>query len=195
MEELVIKPDPALRKIMFIAWGILTFIGIIALTPLIIFVPELAVKITFAIILAVFLLIMFLYFLWISAFFKTLEYRIDSEAVKASKGVFWKKHTSVPYAKITNVDITEGPLQRKYGLGTVHVQTAGAGGAQGAVAELRLDGVTDYERLKEIIMAGVLGVSPQITKDSAPINSDTDVMLQMLAELKAIRASLDKGCG
>ena len=195
MEQLVIKPDIAYRKIMFFVCGIITLIGILPLSLFIIFIPEVPAKIVFGILFAVYLLLMLLYALWIPAFYKTLEYHIDGEAVKASRGVFWKKHTSVPYAKITNIDITEGPLQRMYGIGTVHVQTAGAGGAQGAVAELRLDGVTDYVRLKEIVMAGVLGVSPRVTGDSAPIDEDTDISRQMLAELKAIRASLEKNRG
>ncbi|MFC1509176.1 PH domain-containing protein [Candidatus Omnitrophota bacterium] len=195
MEQHVIKPDIAYRKVMFFVCGIVTLIGILPLTLFIIFIPAFTAKIIFGILFTVYLLLMLLYALWIPAFYKTLEYRIDSEAVKASKGVFWKKHTSVPYAKITNVDITEGPLQRMYGIGTVHVQTAGAGGAQGAVAELRLDGVTDYARLKEIVMAGVLGVSPRVTGDPTPINGGTDIMHQMLAELKAIRASLEQGRG
>ncbi|MFQ5917784.1 MAG: PH domain-containing protein [Candidatus Binatia bacterium] len=66
--------------------------------------------------------------LWIPAFYKSLEYIIDSDSVKIRKGVFWRKRVAVPYQKITNVDITQGPVQRMFNIGTIHVQTAGAGG-------------------------------------------------------------------
>ena len=94
---------------------------------------------------------------WIPAYFKTLEYILDDEAVKMNKGVFWKKRVTVPYHKITNVDVTQGPIERMYNLGTIHVQTAGAGGAQGANAELRMNGIRELESLKNIIMDGVKG--------------------------------------
>ena len=92
---------------------------------------------------------------WIGAYHASLEYVIDDDAVKAKRGVFWQESVAVPYSKITNIDVTQGPLQRRYGLSTVHVQTAGAGGPSAARAELCLHGLKNADEVKEAILAKV----------------------------------------
>ena len=81
------------------------------------------------------------------------------------RGVFWKKNITVPFTKITNVDVTQGPLQRLFNIGTINVQTAGAGGAQGARPELVFVGTRDLEGIKETIMERDRG---RIAKSSNP---------------------------
>jgi membrane protein YdbS with pleckstrin-like domain len=71
--------------------------------------------------------------------------------------VFWQKRVTVPYAKITNIDVTQGPLQRSFDIGTIRVQTAGAGGAQGEQAEMVLWGLRDLEEVQNQIMRRVDG--------------------------------------
>ena len=177
---------------MFIVWGFVLVAVLASLSPLIIFVPETSAKVVFGIFLIIFLLIMALWAFWIPTFYQTLEYYIDSEAVKMNRGVFWKRLVTVPYGKITNVDVTQGPLQRMYRIGSIHVQTAGAGGAQGAQAELRLNGVRDLKGLKDIIMEGVRGhksIQPEKTED---YKNDSEILQSMLEELRAIHEALEK---
>ena len=199
MDLSVIRPEKEQRSIMFIVWGIVLVLVSICMMPLIIFIPDIEAKIIFSILLSIFLLVMVLWAFWIPAYFKTLEYSIDIEAIKMNRGVFWKRRVNVPYHKITNVDVSQGPLERMYNLGTIHVQTAGAGGAQGAIAELRMIGVRELEHLKDIIMEGIKGhqsfgetfTSPQPEKKTADI-SDSEILKRMLNELKAIRKVLKK---
>lgn len=192
MKPVMIKPEKELKTTMFIVWGIVLVAVLAFLSPLIIFVPETSAKVVFGIFLIIFLLIMALWAFWIPAFYKTLEYYIDSGAVKMNRGVFWKRLITVPYSKITNVDVTQGPLQRMYRIGTIHVQTAGAGGAQGAQAELRLNGVRDLKGLKDIIMEGVRGhksIQPEKTEDYI---NDSETLRSILKELQAIHEALEK---
>jgi len=192
MKSVMVKPEKELKTTMFIIWGIVLVAVLASLSPLIIFVPETSAKVVFGIFLIIFLLIMVLWALWIPAFYKTLEYYIDSEAVKMNRGVFWKRLVTVPYGKITNVDVAQGPLQRMYRIGTIHVQTAGAGGAQGAQAELRLNGVRDLKGLKDIIMEGVRGhksIQPDKTEDYI---NDSEILRSILEELRAIHEALEK---
>jgi len=196
MDLSVIRPEKEQRSIMFIVWGIVLVLVSICMMPLIIFIPDIEAKIIFSILLSIFLLVMVLWAFWIPAYFRTLEYFIDYEAVKMNRGVFWKRRVTVPYHKITNVDVSQGPLERKYNFGTIHVQTAGAGGAQGAIAELRMNGVRELERLKDIIMDGVKGYqslknSSQPEKKSINI-SDSEILQSILNELKAIHKMLEK---
>ena len=192
MKSVMVKPEKELKTTMFIMWGIVLVAVLASLSPLIIFVPETSAKVVFGIFLIIFLLSMVLWALWIPAFYKTLEYYIDSEAIKMNRGVFWKRLVTVPYVKITNVDVAQGPLQRMYRIGTIHVQTAGAGGAQGAQAELRLNGVRDLKGLKDIIMEGVRGhksIQPDKTEDYI---NDSEILRSILEELRAIHEALEK---
>jgi len=68
---------------------------------------------------------------WIPLYYDSISYAIEDDAVRGQSGVFWKRYVTVPFVKITNINITQGPLQRVYDIGTIHIQTAGAGGNQG----------------------------------------------------------------
>lgn len=197
MEPVILRPEREYLKLMFVIWSIVLCAVLAVTLPLTIFIPKTEAQIFFGIISTVFLAVMILNALWIPAFFKILEYGIDSEGVKMNKGVFWKKRTTVPYHKITNVDITQGPLERHYGIGTIHVQTAGAGGAQGGSAELTMSGVRNIEHIKDIIMEGVKGLHALDTVSASAQNatktahfSDHDILKSILEELKAIRREL-----
>jgi membrane protein YdbS with pleckstrin-like domain len=39
--------------------------------------------------------------------------------------VYWRTITSVPRSRIQHTDVSQGPLERRYGLGTLLVYTAG----------------------------------------------------------------------
>jgi uncharacterized membrane protein YdbT with pleckstrin-like domain len=140
------------------------------------------------------------YLLWIPAFYRSLEYTVDSHSVKMEKGVFWKKLVTVPYEKITNVDISQGPLQRMFNIGIIHIQTAGAGGAPAAIAEQRFRGVRDLEGLKDTIMErvkmervkGYTIPRPEEIKKEVADESDSEILKRMLKELVAIREVLEK---
>jgi uncharacterized membrane protein YdbT with pleckstrin-like domain len=133
--------------------------------------------------------------LWIPAFYKSLEYVIDSDSIKMKKGVFWKKNVTVPFTKITNLDVTQGPLQRMFRIGTIHVQTAGAGGPQGTQAELKLLGVRDLNGLKNTIMerlGGHVVSRPDEVKEETVEASSSEIFGRMLKELTAIRKVLEE---
>jgi|Deesub1362A_J573_1020465.scaffolds.fasta_scaffold10024_4 membrane protein YdbS with pleckstrin-like domain len=135
---------------------------------------------------------------WIPAFHRSLEYVIDSDSIKGKKGVFWRKRITVPYTKITNIDVIQGPGQRMFNIGAVHVQTAGAGGTQGAQAELQLIGVRDFNELKDTIMERVRGYAvsrPEEVKKEVVGESDSEIFRRMLEELTAIREVLEKKQG
>ena len=195
MEKLTLKPEKEQRTLWFITWVIIFVI----VTPFWIVTPFFAKEIVifFSIFLFIWLVIMILVAIWIPAAFKALEYTIDDDGVKMSGGVVWKKYVTVPYSKITNVDITRGPLQRLYNIGTIHVQTAGAAGKQGEKAELKLAGIRDLKKVREVIIQNIKDtsyhtgiVSPKVT--SAGIEEKTPVLESILEELRNIKEVLKK---
>lgn len=54
---------------------------------------------------------------------RKLAYGVDGHAVVVREGVMYRTLTVVPHAKTQSVRITQGPLQRRLGLASVHVDT------------------------------------------------------------------------
>jgi hypothetical protein len=189
MSEKIVKPAPQLL-VMWKAINLVSFL-ILLFFPLLlmIFGGPLVLGI---LILGIWLILMLSVVLYLPAFFRSLEYSIDPDAVRLRKGVFWKRRTTVPYTKITNIDITQGPVERYYGLSKLHIQTAGASAANNPTAELMMYGIKEPEALKDEIM-GRIHRTPVGEAVAVPASPDTpDVMAEMLMELKAIRAALEK---
>jgi membrane protein YdbS with pleckstrin-like domain len=190
VKDISVAPDRGQRTVWLIHWSLWFFPVLVALLILMVINP-----LVFVLCAVGWLLFMLPLGLWFPAYFRSLDYTIAADAVKGRRGVLFKRFVTVPYHKITNVDITHGPLQRKFGVGYLHCQTAGAGGQQGARAELKMEGIKDLGGVRDLIMARIKGV-PKVP--GGPIDPQTaaapeaDVMADVLAELRAIRDALEK---
>lgn len=195
MDVVEVKPERGQLAAMLFTWAFLFVVGCMGFLIPVLLIPDPEGKLIFGILLSVYFTIMVLTRIYIPLFFKSLIYRIDRTAMKGEGGVFWKRSTVVPYAKVTNVDVSSGPLQRMFGVGTVHVQTAGAGGAQGARAELRLIGVRDRDRIRDIILQNLQERHGDTVSAEHPVSlSGNGGLLQnILAELRGIRNLLEQG--
>ena len=190
MKDMLVKPDRGQKTVWFIHWSLWFFPVLIGLLILMVIQP-----LVFALCALGWILLNLLIALWLPAYFRSLEYTIADDAVKGQRGVFFKRQVSMPYNKITNVDITHGPLQRKFGVGYIHCQTAGAGGQQGARAELKMEGVRDLEGVKDALMERVRGASMAgtVVAGAKPAaGGESDILGGMLEELRAIRGALEK---
>lgn len=191
MEPIVLKPENEQKTLWIIDWAIPFVIGLIVLVILALFVE----RVVFGICLAGWLIVMLLILLWIPAFYKSLEYVIDSDSVKAKAGVFWRKNVTIPYTKVTNLDVTQGPIERIFDIGTIHVQTAGAGGQQGAKAEQKLVGIRNLDGLKDAILERIrcytISAPDQVKEKITQQEDDAQIFERILKELQAIRQILE----
>jgi len=180
---------------MFLSWLIVFVIVEPAIAAGIIFVPDPGGRIAFSVIGGIFTTVMILVAAWIPHFFRSLEYAVDDDEVRMRLGVFWKRRVTVPFRKITNVDITEGPLQRHFGIATIHIQTAGAGGQQGGRAELRMAGVRDADGIRERILSRLRPVTPAAQTngaDATPEKRDeAELLAAILDEIRELRKSME----
>jgi membrane protein YdbS with pleckstrin-like domain len=155
MDSIKILPDKNLKKVWYVGWLLLFIPLALGDYLLIALIQEAEARLIFGIMTTAFLIIWILVLAYIPLYYNRLEYRIEGDAITGKKGVFWRKISTIPYYKITNIDITQGPLQRLFGLSNIHCQTAGASGAQGARAELVLLGIQDPEKIKNTIQAKI----------------------------------------
>ncbi|MEE9392560.1 MAG: PH domain-containing protein [Planctomycetota bacterium] len=64
------------------------------------------------------------------------RYRVDATGVEIKRGVLHRRVITVPRTRIQHTEVTQGPLQRHFGLATFVMHTAGS-----ASHEVRLDGL------------------------------------------------------
>ena len=65
------------------------------------------------------------------------RYRIDDELIEIQRGVVWRMSIAVPRSRVQHLDVTQGPLQRRFGLGVLVIYTAGTEHSQ-----VTLDGLS-----------------------------------------------------
>jgi len=74
------------------------------------------------------LLVLFVY-KWPAARHRRLRYLVDEGGLRIRSGVFWRKVSWIPISRVQHTDFSQGPVQRRFGLATLTVHTAGTAGA------------------------------------------------------------------
>jgi membrane protein YdbS with pleckstrin-like domain len=62
---------------------------------------------------------------WPAISYAFASYRLDADGLEILRGVYWRTITSVPKSRVQHTDVSQGPLERRHGLGTLVVYTAG----------------------------------------------------------------------
>jgi hypothetical protein len=62
---------------------------------------------------------------WPEISYRHTFYRVDSQGIEIRRGVFWRRTITVPKSRVQHTDVSQGPLQRRYALGTLVIYTAG----------------------------------------------------------------------
>lgn len=52
-------------------------------------------------------------------------YRVDEHGIEIVRGVWWRAVSTVPRSRVQHTDVSQGPFERKYGLGRLVIYTAG----------------------------------------------------------------------
>lgn len=74
---------------------------------------------------------------WPAVRYRYLRYRVDESGLVIRRGVLWRSTTSIPLSRVQHTDVSQGPLQRSYSLGTLVVHTAGTDNASISLAGLQ----------------------------------------------------------
>lgn len=85
--------------------------------------------------------------LWIGLkHYRHTWWRLDADGLAIRRGRLWQRETRVPATRVQHLDLKRGPLQRRRGLATLVVHTAGT--RHSAVTVPHLD-AGDAERLRD----------------------------------------------
>ena len=52
-------------------------------------------------------------------------YRVDDLGIEIRRGVIWRRVITVPRSRVQHIDVSQGPIERRFGLGGVAIFTAG----------------------------------------------------------------------
>lgn len=154
------KLDPN-AKVLFYMSGVITlvFFFFILLFPfLIALVSEggLSVGAIFLVLFFVLLFVVLVPLPYAHLSYENYGYELKPDRINIERGIIWKRHISIPYERVQNVDILRGPLLRMMELSDLQIQTAGA---THVAMEGRIPGITVSEanNLRDEIMAKVPG--------------------------------------
>jgi len=67
------------------------------------------------------------------------RYALADDGFLLRTGVWWRSEVFVPHQRIQHVDVTEGPLARRFGLATLALHSAGAHLSTASVSGLAVD--------------------------------------------------------
>jgi membrane protein YdbS with pleckstrin-like domain len=62
---------------------------------------------------------------WPPLEYRHASYRVDANGLEIRRGVYFRAVTNVPRSRVQHTDVAQGPLQRRFGLATLIVHTAG----------------------------------------------------------------------
>jgi membrane protein YdbS with pleckstrin-like domain len=76
---------------------------------------------------------------WPAIEYRHTFYRVDAQGIEIRKGVYWRAIVNVPRSRVQHTDVSQGPLERSRGLGTLVIYTAGTDHARVTLAGLAYD--------------------------------------------------------
>lgn len=116
--------------------------------------------------------------------YHTLRYRFDDEGVGMSWGMLWRREIYLTYARIQDIHLSRGLLERWLGLATIQVQTASSGSG----AEMQIVGLTDFDLIRDFLYSRMRGV--EVTEVADAADPTLHVLEDLLTEVRRLRSQL-----
>ena len=73
---------------------------------------------------------------WPPLHYRHTSYTLDAQGIEIRTGVYWRTVLAVPRSRVQHIDVSQGPIERSYGLGTLVIYTAGTAHSQVSLAGL-----------------------------------------------------------
>ena len=83
----------------------------------------------------------------------TLRYRFDAEGIHMRVGILFRREVNLTYARIQDIHLKSGFIQRWLGLANLEIQTASGS----ATAELVIEGFKEYEAIRDFLYTRMRG--------------------------------------
>jgi uncharacterized membrane protein YdbT with pleckstrin-like domain len=127
------------------------------------------------------LLLPYLYFRY-----HTLRYTFDEEGIHMRVGILFRREVNLTYARIQDIHLQSGLLQRWLGLADIQIQTASGS----ADAELVIEGFKEYEAIRDFLYTRMRGYHTAPTTSAPAASAVADPNAEMVSLLLTIRDEL-----
>ncbi len=135
--------------------------------------------------------------------YDTTWYLVSNRSMRIRRGIWLLHETTITYENIQNIRVTQGPLERYFGIGNVLVETAGGGSAnqQGGGATVMhrglIEGVDNAHEIRDLILSRLrkthttgLGDEPSHDAPGRHVPGWSPEQLQLLREIRAAARAL-----
>jgi putative membrane protein len=85
--------------------------------------------------------------------YRTLRYRFDEEGIHMRVGILFRREVNLTYARIQDIHLRSGFIQRWLGLADIQIQTASGS----AGAELVIEGFKEFEAIRDFLYTRMRG--------------------------------------
>lgn len=62
---------------------------------------------------------------WPPVSYRYTRYKVDGQGIEIRRGVYFREVINVPRSRVQHTDVSQGPIARRFGLGTLAIYTAG----------------------------------------------------------------------
>ncbi|NYT07815.1 MAG: PH domain-containing protein [Methanomicrobiales archaeon] len=171
---------------------LMAFIIVVILLPLV-YYGEISWD-SFNLVLVIIAISIVLFAIWARLYYDSMWYELHDDEMRWKRGVIFRRTGIVPYNRVTNIDVKQGPVMRPLSISTVSIQTAGYSGK--GVPEISIEGIVHAEELRELLRTMVRVCSGGDGTGSggtvAPQAMKPADLQQVLVEMRAIRALLEE---
>ena len=84
--------------------------------------------------------------------YRSWGYQVEEDELHIQHGLWTRARTVVPFGRVQHIDVTQGPLERRCGLGTLILHTAGTRSSAVALPGLEYD---DAGRMRDLIRSKI----------------------------------------
>ncbi len=135
-------------------------------------------------------------FVFVPLLFKyiSLRYKFDKEGVSASWGILFRKQVYLTYARIQDIHVSRGLIERWLSLGTVDIQTASGS----AAAELSIVGLEEYKEIRDFLYSYMRGHRETLKTEEADAEMGSEaleLLCEIRDELKELHREIVRGRG
>jgi membrane protein YdbS with pleckstrin-like domain len=137
--------------------------------------------------------------------YDTTWYVLGSRSLRMRRGIWVIRETTITYENVQNIKVTQGPVQRYFGIASVLVETAGGGGGghqqgHGGAGNMHcglIEGVADAHHIRDLILTRVrrstsAGLGDERHEAQRQRPEWTPAHLQVLREIREAVGQLSK---
>jgi uncharacterized membrane protein YdbT with pleckstrin-like domain len=123
--------------------------------------------------------------------YHTLRYTFDEEGIHMRVGILFRREVNLTYARIQDIHLRSGLLQRWFGLADIQIQTASGS----SDAELIVEGFKNYEAIRDFLYTRMRGYhasskSAAVAPAGEITSAGGDATAEILSLLETIRDEL-----